>query len=492
MSEAYDVCVIGSGAGGGPVALTLAEAGYSVLVLEKGPWFQRQDFKKDEIGQARRTMFVPSRQHDPHVWEKADDDGTPRAWLTNKGWNGNLVGGATNLMSGFFYRLRPEDFRLKSTYGAVPGATVEDWPISYEDLAPYYDKVERVVGISGKFRDHPWAERRTQAYPQPPTKEHPFAELIDETCSEMGLHPYPLPRAVLSEPMGGRSNCSYTRFCGSYGCSTGAKGSSLHALVPAAVQTGRCVVKPLCAAHRIVSDGTGRAVAVEYTNELGNSLRAEARIFVVACQAIESARLLLLSPGPRHPRGLANENDLVGRNLLFSTFGASWGDFPYAKFEARWPWLRSAEPFVNRTLQDWYSIDDPKLGKRKGGTINFLLMHGNPIAAGETESFMAEQPVWGWALKKKLLRYFVETQHLRFEVFGDYTPLHEGRIILDPAEKDFRGLPVARAQIHRHPRDKESAEFLNARGIEILEKMGAENIRTPVHIGAESSNLLAG
>jgi choline dehydrogenase-like flavoprotein len=306
---------------------------------------------------------------------------------------------------------------------------------------------------------------------------------------------------VLSAPRGAgapdgtsaaRGACSYSGYCGSYGCDTGAKGTSLEGFLPRALATGRCDLKDRAYVQRIVSDDTGRAVAVEYRDRDDRLQRVEARIFVVACQAIESARLLLLSTGPRHPRGLGNRNGLVGRHLMFSTFGAAWGDFPYHRFESRWPWLRSAEPFVNRYVQDWYEIDHPNGGRRKGGTLNFLLMHPNPIAAAEREAFHGDAPVWGEALQARLARYFRETAHLRFEVFGDYTPTPEGRVILDPDVKDRHGRPAARAQVIRHPRDKETVEWLIARGEAILQAMGAENVRRPPFVGNESANLVAG
>jgi choline dehydrogenase-like flavoprotein len=491
MSE-FDLCVIGSGAGGSPVAFAAAEAGWRVVVLEKGPWYLREEFTKDELGQTRRAMFVPDRRVDPHVWEKEEESGKVVAWTTRKGWNGVCVGGATNLMSGFFYRLLPEDFRLKSAFGAVEGSTVEDWPIAYEDLAPWYDLVEHLVGVSGAHREHPHAEPRSQPFPLPPTEEHPFARVLDEVCGEMGLHADVLPRAVLSRPREGRGSCFYTRYCGSYGCSTGAKGSSIESFLPAARATGRCTVIARAHVQQILTDESGQAVAARYRDADGTVRTVRARVFAVACGALETARLLLVSASPRHPLGLANHNGLVGQNLQFSTFAASWCDFPYERFEARWPWLRSASPFVNRSVRDWYTIDDPVLGRRRGGTLNFLLMHGNPIAAAEMESFNAERPVWGWALKERLRRYFVEAAHLRFEVFGDYTPVPGGRVILDPDVRDQWGVPAARAQIRRHPRDLETVRWLNARGQEILARMGGEDIRAPQSVGEESSNLIGG
>ncbi len=490
MSGAFDVCVVGSGAGAGATAWRLTQAGYSVAMIEKGPWYTREDFPKDEIVATRRHMFVPPRAEDPHVWDK-EIDGEEKAWITETGWNANCVGGASNVMSGFFLRLKPIDFRQRSELGPVEGGNVADWPIGYEDLAPYYDLVERVIGVSGEATQHPWADVRTQPFPYPPTDEHAFAARVDTACEGLGLHAFPLPRAILPYDEGDRRQCNYSGYCGGYGCTTGAKGSSRSALLPAARATGRLDLRFGCRVTRVLSDATGRATGVEYVDADGRAHRVEARIVVVACSAIESARLLLLSVGPKHPRGIANGNGLVGRNLLFSTFGTGWGDFPYRKDGRERTWLRDDEPWVNRAVQDHYVIEDGTTGRRKGGTISFLRMHPNPITAAFGEATFGDRLLWGAPLKRRLERHFRDHAHLRFEVFGDYTPVPGGEVVLDPFTKDHWGLPAARVRVRRHDQDLASAEFLTETGREVLRAMGAEDVRSPT-IGSESSNLIGG
>ena len=495
----YDVCVIGSGAGGGPVALELARAGFDVLVLEKGPWFTEADFYKDELACCRRSVYTPPLKDEQHVIENyagRHDDGRYK-WAAESTsasgwnfWNGNCVGGSSNFMSGFFYRLKPKDFRLLSEYGPIKGANVVDWPIAYEDLEPYYAKVEKEVGISGQANTHPFAEpRSTPDFPYPPTQEHPISGLIDRTCQAMQLHPLPTPRAILSRPDGTRRGCEYSGFCGSYGCSSGAKGSSRAALLDKAVATGKCHITAHAKVNRLISDQSGKVVAAEYVDANQKPHRVDAKIFVLACQAIETARLMLLSTGPKHPQGLANRYRQVGRNLLFSAGGSGYGDFPYTRFGDE---LKTRGPFVNRGLQDWYFIDDKKLGKHKGGTIDFLLRHPNVIGrANNLKWDDQDKLVWGSALKQKLKTEFHSAQSLRFEVFNDWLPTDDCFVSLDTQVKDKWQIPVAKIRIGFHDHDLVIGKYLTEQAKTVLTRMGAENVRGSAS-GSPPQNLVAG
>ncbi len=499
----FDVCIIGSGAGGGPVALTLAEAGYSVVVLEKGPWFTQDDFYKDELACCRRSVYTPNLRDEQHVIEEPAGDESGSAWsatpTSESGWdfwNGNCVGGSSNFMSGFFHRLKPVDFHQLSEFGAIDGANRVDWPISYQDLAPYYDKVEKVVGVSGKFQAHKNIEPRSGDFPYPPTAEHAVSSWIDKACDELGYHSLRVPRAILSKPEGDRRSCEYSGYCGSYGCSSGAKGSSRAALLNRAVATGSCEIRPHSKVTRLISDAKGKISKVEYIDVNNNDEKKtlDARIYVVACQAIETSRLLLASTGPAFPDGLANNNGQVGKNLLFSAGGSGSGDFNYADLSAeKLAQLKQVGPFVNRALDDWYTIDDSKLAKQslKGGIVEFLFAHPNPTGKANDQKWDGDKLLWGKPFKRELEKWFTTDRSLKFEVFNDWLPTDNCFVSLDNNVKDRWGSPVAKVRIGYHQHDLEIAQYLTDRGEQVLKQMGAVRVNSSVS-GSPPANLVAG
>lgn len=479
------------------MALTLAEAGFSVVVLEKGPWYTEADFFKDELACCRRDAYSPNRRDEFHVVEDRAKDGRWIAKPSHDGgqnfWNGNCVGGSSNFMSGFFHRLKPQDFNLLSEFGPIEGANIADWPIGYDDLEPYYSKVEREVGVSGRVVDHPNQEPRSTAdFPVPPTLEHPAAKWFDEVCRNKGLHSIPVPRAILSRGAMDRRACQYSGYCGSYGCATGAKGSSRAALLNRAVATGRCEIRARARVYRLESDRHGRITTACYFDGHNRSQSLDARIYVVACQAIETSRLLFLSRGQRHPDGLANNNGQVGRNLLFSAGGSGTGTFRYQNLnESRAEQLKIRGPFFNRALQDWYFIDDNEMGRIKGGTIEFLFRHPNPISQANRQKRGSDGLLWGEPLQVKLKSYFTQARYLRFETFCDWLPNDNCHVSLDSDMTDRWKSPVARIRVGFHEHDLKVGRILSLEGRRMLEAMGADQVNWGIS-GTPPSNLIAG
>lgn len=459
-----DVVVIGSGAGGAPVALTLAAAGARVVVLEKGPYYSIRDFTHDEIAVCRRDFFVPYLRDDPHTIRR---NGGTHAEQTREGWTSQCVGGATVHMSGFSYRLKEQDFRLKTLTGGIDDAEIADWPIGASDMAPYYDRAETAIGVSGIAGINPFEIPR-RPYPLPPLVPHPSAALVDTAARSLGLHPFPTARAILSAPYGVRPPCNYCGLCGDYGCENGSKSSMLATIIPRAEATGRCEIRARCAAQRILVDDQDRAVGVEYFNQRGELDAVRARVVVVAASAIESARLLLLSSTARFPFGLANGSGLVGKNLTFSSFGKGTAIFDKHELAAKLGNESMNLPFLLRSVQDHYWIPDAGLGMPKGGTYNFLLHHPNPINAAVRLMRDASWSLWGEPLKERMQAYFHDELWMEFEVFGEFLPWREVYVDLDPQTKDRWGAPAARINLANHPVEVEVNTWMTNQGLDIL------------------------
>jgi len=466
-----DAVVVGSGAGGAPMALQLARAGLKVVVLEKGPAYDKGDFTHDEIAISRRNFFMPLPWDEPHLWRVGQNGKYSR---TNHAWTANCVGGGTVHMSGFFYRLKPVDFRMRSMLGAPEGSTVVDWPIRYEDLLPYYEQVEEEIGVSGVVTQHPWAEPRRKPYPLPPLDEHPIAKEIDRAGKKIGLHPYPTARAIASRPYRGRAGCIYCVFCGSYGCESGAKSSTQVTLMPLALETGKVELRPGCMARSVEVTADGRAKSVVYIDEKGELQEQPARIVVVSCTAVESARLLLNSRSARWPKGLANDTGLVGKNLMFSGFGRSRASFRISKRKQSWPWLDDPAPFVQRSLSDHYVLPaSTKLGSRKGGAIGFLWEHPAPISQAIVLA-QGGKGVFGKELKDRF-RVFRDSKVLQFETYAEWLPTPGTSVSVEDTVLDRYGLPVAAITIDRHPADLPVTRYLIDRGEDLLRRWS----RTP-------------
>lgn len=491
--KAFDICVIGSGAGGAPVAHTLANAGYSVGVLEKGAWYNERDFHKDEQ-LPRHQVFRSKFSEERHVLELPEKD----SWsseATARFWGGNIVGGASNFMSAYFHRLKPLDFQLLSEFGPIEGANTVDWPINYNDLEPYYSKVEQLVGVSGKVVQHPFLEPRSTAdFPFPPTAEHPVAKRFDQACQGMKLHPLPLSRGILSRPKAGRRSCEYSGYCGSYGCSSGAKGSSRAALLDQLTPHKNCQIIPHAKVYRLDSDTRGNVHTAHYYDRSGGSVRVTAKIFVVACYAIESARLLLSSPGPRHKNGLGNNYQQLGKNLHCCAGGTGHGVFRFDhpdSAEARQ--LKTLGPFFNRALQDWYVINDKQAFPRpaKGGTLDFVFDPPSPTTDANSLKWKDDKLIWGSELKQRIKSHFTASKDFKFEVFCDWLTNDQCYVSLDHQQKDKWGSPCAKVRAGFHPHDKKVARYLVDQGVKVMQAMGADQAWGNVFT-SPTSNLVAG
>jgi len=487
----YDVCIVGSGAGGAPIAYELSNAGFKVVVLEKGPYLKEEDFNKDEIAVCRRDIYTPLLKDEQHVINERDEDGTLTRYVGAEHswsfWNGSMVGGSSNLMSGYFHRMKPDDFKLKSKFGEIKGANVVDWPISYEDLEIYYDKVEELVGVSGKVVKHKFLEPRIEDdYPYPMLEVNATTKYFDKVCKDMGYTSIPTPRAILSKNTLDRNACSYSNFCGSYGCSTGAKGSARAALLQ------KCKAEIISDAfvYKLESDENKVTKAYYYDSDK-KSHTIEAKIFVLAAQAIESSRLLLNSKNKYFKNGLANNSGQVGKNLIFSAGGVGQGRLRFENLdETQRKKLMEAGLFFNRSLQDWYNYSD-KGKKYKGGTIDFLFEHSNIISRASRAMYDKGKLIWGKKLQEKIHKDITSSRVLTFEVFNDWLPTDFCNVSIDDEVKDKYGINVGAINLYSHPHDIKVGKYLAKKAKSVLQNLGAKEIFVNIS-QSPPPNLVAG
>jgi choline dehydrogenase-like flavoprotein len=468
MTATFDAVVIGSGAGGSPVACRLAEAGWKVLLVERGRAHQRGDFDRDEIEWCRRDRFVPAPRTDPHT--RRSDEGQ-RAALTSDGWISTVLGGGTVHMGAYLLRAHPDDAKQATrvaAQGEDRGHAALDWAVPFADVARFYDVAERDLGVSGG-----------KGSGLPPLAAHALSARVDAAAQRLGMSSTPTPRGILTaaRPDDDRLPCAYRQLCASYGCPNDAKSSMPATYLRRAQKTGNLTVWTEALATKIVRDGTTKKAAGVQVRRLGDLTEqtVSAGVVVVACGAIESARLLLLSGDGFNVQGQ------VGRNLWFSLFVEVAGFFDKDK-HADVPDLMGGSPFINRTVRIDGTLSE---GEKKTARVDRTGMfqvgfhHDNPIHRAErvaTES-VAGRLLWGSELKKALLKDFRGGRRVILEGFGEMLP-HAGTYVdLDPDVRDRFGLPVARMTVWHHGRDKRIAEQMQKDGTALLQAMGADDVR---------------
>jgi choline dehydrogenase-like flavoprotein len=470
----FDAVVVGSGAGGAPLACRLCEAGWKVLLLERGRAYVRSDFDRDEIEWSRRDRFLPSTRTDPHT--RRNDEGK-RAVVTRDGWISTVLGGGTVHMSGFFPRAHAEDARQATRLDAAGERAHEalDWAVPFSELAPFYDAAERELGVSG-----------AKGSGLPPLAVHPIAQVVDAAAAALKLPTMPTPRGILSvaRPEEERLPCAYRQMCGSYGCPNDAKSSMPATYIRRAAKTGRLTVWTEAVATRVLLDESKKkATGVQVRRiDTGVDEMVTAGVVVVAGGAIESARLLLLSDKALDPHAQ------IGKHLWFSLFVELSGFFSREKHGAIAE-LMTGSPFINRSIRvDGVLSKEEQAAAKvdRGGMLHAGFTHDNPIHRAErvaTETLSDGKLLWGRAFKQELRRQFREGRQIILEGFGELTPHLGSRIDLDPDVRDRFGLPVARITQWHHPRDRRVAAQIAKDGQALLSAMGAEDIRVLRSLG---------
>ena len=472
-SRTVDFVVVGSGAAGGIIAKELATAGLTVVVLEQGPRVEPPQFEHDEI----KTLFQGALQINPTGFTfRRSESETAKPGQIQLLYH-RLVGGGSVMFTANYWRFREIDFIEKSRLGAISGTGLEDWPITYRDLEPYYTKAEWELGISGE--PGPFDPPRTRPYPLPPLPVKSSGVLFERGARALGLHPQPAPLAILSQPFHGRPACQHCGYCLGFGCEFRAKSSTLYTVIPIAEATGRCEVRPNSYVRRIEVDKQGRVTGATYFDENKKEQFQRARAVVLCCNGSETPRLLLLSASSRFPSGLANSSGVVGKYLMFNGYSSASGVFerPLNEFKS---------VTATRVLYDFYE-SDPKRGFYGGGAPDARSFAYPTIFA--LGGLPHDAPSWGAGYKRILRDYYTRTMNV--DGHSTSLPLETNSISLDPEMKDPWGLPAMRVTYRDHPDDLAMMRFLQDRAIEILEAAGARRTwRQPVQETTLAAHLL--
>ncbi len=455
--------VVGAGAGGGIVAKELATNGFKVVLFERGTWPNYDEYPNDELISQRTEVlgspFGPDHVKNPRVY--ADKNGNTQIITPIRGGYSNnaaCVGSGTVSYGAMGWRFMEEDFKLMTTYGHVEGSTLDDWPISYNDLEPYYEKAEWEIGVSGDDSQNPFAPPRQKSQPMPPFEYNNEAKIIYIAAKKMGLHPFPIPMLRNSVRYNNRAACIRNRTCCGFACPVNAKNGTQNTVIPVAIQSGNCEVRTNCMVSEILVDDKGKAIGVNYFDENKKGYTQTADLIVISGAAIETARLLLNSKSKLFPNGAGNNYDWVGRNLQGHAYTGAFGLFDYDI-------LDFSGPGATVALCDFNHHNPGMIG---GG---LLANEFNRLPYLYTNIRPPGSAGWGAAHKKFQRKMY----HRTSQVVGPIQeiPVFESRVTIDPTVKDYWGIPVARLSGERHPLDYENCKFLSTKAEEILKEAGA-------------------
>jgi choline dehydrogenase-like flavoprotein len=472
-----DAVIVGSGAGGGTAARVLTQRGLRVVVLEKGLSRRPDEFLPyDELHFSEHKALVPGPD-DANVY--AAPNGAER--VVERWWIGNMVGGSTMLWEANLPRYTDEDFQvlkyLRPEHAA--GASMVNWPWTYEEFQPYFERAEHEWGISGKARQAAKQEpvRSGYDYPMPPIRPHASSPFLMRAFGRVGMTPYASPRGINSRTYNGRPGCPFCGFCQGFGCAVNDRANSANTVLPLAMATGRCEIRTGHNVTRLVFKGKKGAAQIEgvmYKTEPNGPERfLKAPLVFVSIQAIESSRLFLASEVP-------DPNRMVGRYLTYHTKGTAeltfkgqpvWDEGPDRIFQPR-------TSLGSLQLRDMYLIDDPKAPElSKGGKFSIYdpFTVTTPIklvSRGGYEPRKAKN-LWG----KDLLDRLAELRNqggVSFSFTGETLSVYDNRVELDPNRKDPWGVPVARVFYKHHDYDLRLSAYALNRVCEIMADSGGE------------------
>lgn len=433
------VVIIGSGAGGGTLAHELTRRGIKVVLLEAG---QRQSLES--------FSQVPGEAFGQLTWLDARTQsgtwGVARDFPSLPVWHCKTVGGTTVHWTASTPRLQDWELRARSIYGDVAGTSLIDWPISYKELESYYEIAERRLGVT-----------RRNGVPGLPASNN--FKVMYAGAKKLGykmVHTGYL--AINSRAFDGRGFCIQQGFC-VQGCKMGAKWSTLYTEIPRAEATGNLDLRIECTATRIEHGADGRVQSVVYRDRQGHEQRQKARVVCVAGNAIETARLLLLSSSPKFPQGLANSSGQVGRNYCHQITGFVWGVFEKPVYSWRGATLAGV-------VEDEV-VNDPRRGFAGGYRIELVTL--------DLPTFPLVGLPYGWG---RDFASIMENYRNIAGMFinGEDMPRSGNRITLDPDVKDTFGLPVAHIHVDEHPNDQAMRKHAQGQMSKMYDAIGAKRV----------------
>ena len=469
-STEVDFIVIGSGAAGGIMAKQLSVAGFSVLVLEQGGWGKygrEHEYNKDEwlnrnLSDEDRLMSDPKQQVNTY----RPNDKVKAVPGTHS--YGCVVGGGTVTYGGSSWRHLPYEFREASYDPTIPsGTSMADWPVTYEELEPYYTQAEWELGISGLRVNSPFLAPMSKDYPVPPMPLKSSGAIFNIAAAKLGLTVVPGPLAIISQPYKGRAACVNCGICSGYGCQVRARSSSAVTVLPIAEKTGRCEIRVKSYVREISVDNGGRVTGVVYFDAQKREVRQRAKAVILSANAGETARLLLMSKSAHFPDGLANSSGMVGKNVMFGN-----GANVHALFEHP---LNEYKGVISGAGIVDYVHSDPKRGFYGGGRMT-ARGYLTPFELG-LNGLSPDAPQWGAGYKKALREE--ANHHMTITSFVTQLALESNRVDLDPDVKDAWGLPAMRITSSSHPDDIKNMEFFRQKSIDILNAAGATKVWAP-------------
>ena len=439
-SEEVDVCVVGVGSAGGVLMQRLARAGFRVVGIEAGPfWDTERDWVSDEAGSHQL------------YWNELRITGGENPIALGANNSGRGVGGGSVHWAAFTPRFHPSDFRVYSEDGV--GA---DWPISYAEIKPYYEMLEREMPVAGPAY-YPWGEPHGYSY-----GPHPLGGVGDKLvqgCTKLGIGVVAGgPVAINSGAFGDRPHCIYRGFC-IQGCKVAAKASTLYTHVPDAVRHG-AEVRDNCMVARVNLGRNGLVSGVTYFDPEGNQIEQRAKLVIVAGYAIETPRLLLNSAGPGHEQGLANSSGTVGKYLMVQGGNVILGRFaePVRMYKA---------PPAHGLTEEFYETDP-----RRGFARGFAIQTVGPLPIGFAKQMIVAKGAWGWGMRQAMMDY---NHWAAFGLLSEILPWEDNRVEL-ARETDRHGLAVAKITFNLKDNDKKLIEFGKNKTMEVMWAAGAEEV----------------